>query len=216
MTSTQRFAAVALAGALLLAGFTFGRITDDNNASAEGTKAATTQPTQYAQTSAQVAGPVASNEAGETANVEEQAFYLKDYKVGYDDGYNAGVTGQMGNVPSTDREGYNEGFKEGYGDAVQTRNAPPVQAAPASVITRTVPVAYRGGQQTYYRPAYRPAPVARKRTSKLKTALTIAAPAAIGAGIGVAAGGKKGAAVGALVGGGGGALYHLIKNRNRD
>ncbi|HQR32887.1 MAG TPA: hypothetical protein PLK30_09125, partial [Blastocatellia bacterium] len=65
--------------------------------------------------------------------------------------------------------------------------------------------------QTVYKPATYP--TKRHGSSKLKTALTIAAPAAIGAGIGAAAGGKKGAGVGALIGGGGGALYHLIKNR---
>jgi hypothetical protein len=52
-----------------------------------------------------------------------------------------------------------------------------------------------------------------RRTSKTRTALRIAAPAAIGAGIGAMAGGKKGAGVGALLGGGSGAIYHLIKSR---
>jgi hypothetical protein len=65
---------------------------------------------------------------------------------------------------------------------------------------------------------YRPSGSSARRRgdSKLKTVLTIAAPAAIGAGIGAAAGGGKGAAAGALIGGGGGALYHVLKNRNRD
>lgn len=209
MNSTQRFAAIGLAAALLLSGFVFGRITDGSNATAETSKAAVTQPNQLTQTSAQPAGPA--------VNAEDQAFYLKDFKTGYDDGYHAGATGQMSNVPSTDRAGYNEGFKDGYADAVQGRTerpARPVQPAQVATSTRPVPVVYRGGQQTYYRPAYS-APV-RRRSSKLKTALTIAAPAAIGAGIGAAAGGGKGAAVGALIGGGGGALYHLIKNRHRD
>jgi hypothetical protein len=58
--------------------------------------------------------------------------------------------------------------------------------------------------------------VRRRGDSKLKTVLTIAAPAAIGAGIGAAAGGGRGAAAGALIGGGGGALYQVIKNRDRD
>ncbi|HEX4947105.1 MAG TPA: hypothetical protein VFZ34_10590 [Blastocatellia bacterium] len=53
----------------------------------------------------------------------------------------------------------------------------------------------------------------RRSTTKTRTALRIAAPAAIGAGVGALAGGKKGAAVGALLGGGGGALYHLYKSR---
>lgn len=53
----------------------------------------------------------------------------------------------------------------------------------------------------------------KRRTSKTRTALRIAAPAALGAGIGVLAGGKKGAAAGALIGGGSGAVYHLLKSR---
>jgi len=52
-----------------------------------------------------------------------------------------------------------------------------------------------------------------RSTSKTRTALRIAAPAALGAGIGVLAGGKKGAAAGALIGGGSGAIYHLLKSR---
>lgn len=62
--------------------------------------------------------------------------------------------------------------------------------------------------------AYRPAYYQRRRgSSKTRTALRIAAPAALGAGIGVLAGGKKGAAAGALLGGGSGAIYHLLKSR---
>ena len=60
------------------------------------------------------------------------------------------------------------------------------------------------------------APARRCGNSKLKTVLTIVAPAATGAGIGAAAGGGRGAAAGALIGGGGGALYQALKNRNRN
>lgn len=51
------------------------------------------------------------------------------------------------------------------------------------------------------------------RSSLGRTVLTIAAPAAVAAGVGALVGGKKGAVVGALLGGGGGAAYHLIRNR---
>ena|SRR5215813_2988198 len=66
---------------------------------------------------------------------------------------------------------------------------------------------YRVAGSRYYNPHYR-------RSSKLRTFLTIAAPAAFGAGIGALVGGKKGAGVGALFGGGGGATYYLLKNRH--
>lgn len=67
-----------------------------------------------------------------------------------------------------------------------------------------------------HRAAYRYRSSYVRRNSRgraLRTALTIAAPAALGAGIGALAGGKKGAGVGALLGGGGGALYRLFRDR---
>lgn len=195
MNKTQRIVAVAIAGAMLLAGFVFGRVSDGNRgASAEENQAATSQLTSGA----------APNAVAATANTD-QTFYLKDYKVGYDEGYQAGVSGQTANVINTDREGYNEGFKKGYADAYQAQQNQPA---------KTQAVSSRGGQQLAYKPVA--ARSSSRGNSKLKTALTIAAPAAIGAGIGAAAGGGKGAAAGALIGGGGGALYHVIKNRNRD
>jgi hypothetical protein len=75
---------------------------------------------------------------------------------------------------------------------------------------QTRPAAYRRAAYRNSRPAYYGQ---RRRNSKLRTALQIAAPAAIGAGVGAMIGGKKGAGVGALLGGGGGAVYALIKNR---
>lgn len=188
MNLKQRIIAISIASAILLSGFAFGRITDSPK---------TTSAEENASAQNQFQTTQAASEA--------EAFYLKDFKVGYDEGYNAGLTGQTANIVATDREGYNEGFKKGYADGYQTVNQPSQ--------TNNSRAAYSNGQQVVYKPAY--APAKRKGSSKLKTALTIAAPAAIGAGIGVAAGGKKGAAVGALVGGGGGALYHLIKNRDK-
>ncbi len=184
MTLKQRIIAISAACALLLSGFAFGRVFDSpQSTSAEENKSALTQ--------------------GQTqqAASENENFYLKDFKTGYDEGFQSGLNGQTANIAATDREGYNEGFKKGYADAYQNKQT----------VTQA-PVAYRSGQQVVYKSGSYPA---KKRSSKLKTVLTIAAPAAIGAGIGAAAGGKKGAGVGALVGGGGGALYHLLKNRDR-
>ena len=174
--------AISAACALLLSGFAFGRVFDSpQSTSAEENKSALaqTQPQQAAS--------------------ENENFYLKDFKTGYDEGFQAGVSGQTANIAATDREGYNEGFKKGYADAYQHNQS-------------VAPAADSSERQVVYRSAAAPA---KKRSSKLKTVLTIAAPAAIGAGIGAAAGGKKGAGVGALIGGGGGALYHLMKNRDR-
>ena len=184
-TLHQRKIAIGVATALLLSGFAMGRVFDSPKpASAEESKAALVQT------------PLT-----QPATAGNEAFYLKDFKTGYDDGYQMGLTKQSPNLAVTERAGYNEGFKEGYADSYQLEQRP----------IQGVPVSYRNRPGTVYRTSYAPA---RRRSSKLKTALTIAAPAAIGAGIGVAAGGKKGAAVGALLGGGGGALYHLFKNRD--
>jgi hypothetical protein len=193
MTRTQRILAVALSGALLLGGFAIGRVTDTPKTSAEENHLVSDRTTSATPNLA----------AG-----EQPTFYLSDYKAGYADGYNATLGDSAANVVNTPRVGYNEGYKQGFADAYRTRAgqqmssafAPgPASIAPVRMSYRSVPVVYRGRE--------------RRRSSKLKTALTIAAPAAIGAGIGLAAGGKKGAGVGALVGGGGGALYHLFKNR---
>ncbi|MEW6129964.1 MAG: hypothetical protein AB1757_23215 [Acidobacteriota bacterium] len=205
MTRTHRIIAISLVAALLLTGFAIGRLTQSSNTSA----AETTEP--VASNVPATTTPVNEAPAAETAG-KERDFYLSDFKVGYTDGFNAGVEGQTGTVAETSREGYNDGYKEGYADGVQTQ---------AKSETPGVRVASAGRERVVYRsvdrPVYRTTYVApRKRGSKLKTALTIAAPAAIGAGIGAMFAGKKGAGIGALLGGGGGAIYHLRKNRNRD
>jgi hypothetical protein len=142
------------------------------------------------------------NAAPVAAAPEAQSFYLNDFKSGYSDGYNSGLTGQ-GAALATTRAGYNEGFKTGFADGYQSRADVP--ATTAGIAPQRVVYRSSGrGRATFSE---------RKRNSTLKTVLTIAAPAALGAGVGGAFGGKKGAGVGALLGGGGGALYHLIKNR---
>ncbi|MGH9834180.1 MAG: hypothetical protein ACRD9Y_14265 [Blastocatellia bacterium] len=194
MTRTQRLLAVVIAGAMLVGGFAFGRMAETPKTNAEEGKTALVNST--------------APEAAPQAASENQAFFLSDYKTGYDEGYNAGMNGIASGVNNTTRAGFNEGFKEGYADGYQAKaNQQTLSGSPRPVATGN----RFAQQQLVSRPAAR-----RSGPSKLNTALTIAAPAAIGAGIGVAAGGKKGAAVGALVGGGGGALYHLIKNRDRN
>ncbi len=207
MTRANRIIAFSLVAALLLTGFAIGRFTQSSSTSAAeeirpvaNTLQATNEPT---------GNEVSTREA----TTKERDFYLSDFKVGYTDGYNAGVSGQNSSVPETSRPGYNDGYKEGYSDSLETQakaETPGVTVAP-----RPGRVVYRTVDRPVYRTVERTRYVApRKRGSKLKTALTIAAPAAIGAGIGAIFGGKKGAGIGALLGGGGGAIYHLRKNRD--
>lgn len=198
MTKSQRLLAIALTGGLLLSGFAFGRMTEapKSNAAEEGN----------ASVSQFTAPPTPAINAATNAN---QSFYLSDYKTGYSDGFGAAKNGSTSSLAATDRTGYNEGFKLGYADGFQQQASQ--ETSPATVAAR--PAAFRSSQQQV---VYQPSSTARRRSgnSKLKTVLTIAAPAAIGAGVGAMVGGKKGAGVGALLGGGGGAVYHLIKNRN--
>ncbi len=198
MTQIQRMIAITVSAALLLSAFALGKMSNTSDPVAAEKNAATVSANN----------PTAATTAVSTVNPDAQAFYLTDYKTGYDEGFQQGKTGQGTSVLNSMRTGFNDGFKEGYSAGTETRLAPqPVQ-------TRTVvqPTSYRQARsQVVYqeRPAYQQP----RRSSKMRTALTIAAPAAVGAGIGALAGGKKGAGAGALIGGGGGVLYHLFKNR---
>lgn len=207
MTKSQRILAIVLGAAMLISGFAFGRMAETPETTAEESKSALAAAPTPVSSPMPEASPATSTETASVitgAASENQAFYLSDFKTGYTDGYNAGTSGQSSSVTSTTRAGYNDGFKGGYADGFQAR----------AKRGATRPVTRVARQEVVYRSSG--APVRRRGNSKLKTVLTIAAPAAIGAGIGAAAGGGKGAAAGALIGGGGGALYHLIKNRNRD
>jgi hypothetical protein len=207
MTKSQRILAIVLGAAMLISGFAFGRYAETPKTVAEESKSSLATASSPSSSPAPEASPAASAEAASVttgAAGESQAFYLSDFRTGYTDGYNAGMSGQSSSVTNTTRAGYNDGFKNGYADGFQARAKQGV----------TRPVSRASRQEVVYRPSGSSA--RRRGDSKLKTVLTIAAPAAIGAGIGAAAGGGRGAAAGALIGGGGGALYHIIKNRNRD
>ena len=203
MIRSKRMVAIVIVAALLISGYAFARMAETPKTTAEESKAAlATSPLSSP-------SPVSTSTATTEAASESKAFYLTDFKTGYSDGYNAGLNGQSSSVTNTTRAGYNDGFKDGYADGYQALAKQQTTRASAGPVGSTTRVAQ---QSIVYRPSG--APVRRRGSSKLKTALTIAAPAAIGAGIGAAAGGGRGAAAGALIGGGGGALYHLLKNRN--
>lgn len=209
MTKTQRIMAIALSGVLLLSGFAFGRLTSASpSAAAENTNQPVANSTQ----------PSSSSEANKSAA------YLVDYQTGYREGYNSGLAGQettlatvSTNAAYSERVGYGEGFKLGFADGYRMRGQSGSTLNEISGISYAArPVVYRQGRTVYREGPTRVVYRERKRRggSKLKTALTIAAPAAIGAGIGGIAKGGKGAGIGALIGGGGGALYHLLKKRD--
>ena len=196
MTQIQRILAITVSAALLLSAFALGKISNSSD------PVAAEKPAAVA-----AANSPAPATTAPVSNTEAQQFYLTDFKTGYDEGFQQGKTGENSGVLNSTRAGFNEGFKEGYSAGTESRLQP--QAAK----TRTVvqPTSFSRSSVVYReRPVYRQSS---RGGSKLRTALTIAAPAAVGAGIGAIAGGKKGAGAGALIGGGGGALYHLFKNR---
>src|SRR5215470_4613431 len=203
MTGSKRMLAIIIAAALLISGYAFARMAETPKTTAEESKSALA-PSPSSSPTTESTSPATTEAASEA-----KAFYLTDFKTGYSDGYNSAMNGQSSSVTNTTRAGYNDGFKDGYADGYQALAKQQTTRASAGTVGATNRVAQ---QSIVYRPSG--APVRRRGSSKLKTALTIAAPAAIGAGIGAAAGGGRGAAAGALIGGGGGALYHLLKNRN--
>lgn len=196
MISRTKLAIQAGLGLLLLTGFVVGRYMIPGDAvkafNAENKSAAVVASPS----------PIAAGEA--------QTFYLSDFKTGFSDGYNSGLSGDGAGALNTTRTGYNDGFKQGFAEGYQARVVDNGATTTSSTIVRA-PVRERVVYRTVSRE--RATFSQRRRDSKLKTILTIAAPAAIGAGVGGAFGGGKGAGVGALLGGGGGALYHLIRNR---
>jgi hypothetical protein len=184
-----RLVTIAVFGLLLLAGFAFGRLMAPQGAAQAFNN---TNP--------------AASPSPASAESEADNFYLSDFKTGFSDGYDSALSGDDAGTVRTSRAGYNDGFKQGFAEGYQAR---------VSETSTPVTVVRSGRERVVYRTATQSRPVfsERRGSSKLKTALTIAAPAALGAGVGAAVGGKKGAGVGALLGGGGGALYYLIRNR---
>jgi hypothetical protein len=196
MSRKNKIIGIAIATVLLLGGFAFGRFSDTPGTNAAEENKAAVNPSP-------AGSPLAT-----AAAKEDQQFYLSDFKTGYTDGYNAGLSSDQTSVVATNRTGYNDGYKEGYTDGYQARVNP--QQTVVTTVARPATRVVQREREVVYRSA-----PARKKNSTLKTVLTIAAPAAVGAGVGGAVGGGKGAGVGALIGGGGGALYHLIKNRDQ-
>jgi hypothetical protein len=168
---------------------------------------------------------------------ESTDLYIGDFKTGYADGFNAGVTGlsypEQSAMASNSR-GYLDGFSQGYTDGqgqqstlrsqlCRTAGAAFATAAPAvygesygrsyarRASTRTLgDRAYN--DDYYYSPRER---VDRGIGTTARRALMIAGGTAAGAGLGAVVGGKKGAIIGALVGGGTGTALALTKKPNR-
>jgi hypothetical protein len=159
--------------------------------------------------------------------------YIGDFKSGYADGFNGGVTGlsypDEASMASNARgylDGFSQGYTDGQGQQANLRNRLCHTAGVASLTAS--PAVY--GQSRYARSnrtsssrvlgdrAYNYSSSARYDNgigSTARKAMLIGGGAALGAGLGGAFGGKKGALIGALVGGGGGTALAVSKRPRR-
>lgn len=208
-TVKRKIATIALPVALVASGFALDRLTVSRPASAiaEPQAQAFNNPT-----AATLPVKNAANNVG--VGNGEHDFYLSDYKQGYSEGFRQARNNEEASLVNSSRPGYNEGFKAGYADGYQEEAEDSTKASYSQSPVIAQPVVYRQRRAYAARPYTYSEPRRSRMGPKTKAALRIAAPAAIGAGIGALAGGKKGAGVGALIGGGGGALYHLFKERH--
>jgi hypothetical protein len=159
--------------------------------------------------------------------------YIGDFKSGYADGFNAGVTGLSfpdESSMASNARGYLDGFSQGYTDGQGQ------QANLRSRLCRTAGVAsLTAGSAVYGQSQYGSS--SRTRSSRVlgdrqynyaaarrydngigstaRKAMLIGGGAALGAGLGGAFGGKKGALIGALVGGGTGTALAVTKKPRR-
>lgn len=217
---STKFIAVVLAAVLAAAG-----VLAFSNSGSKSQKA------EFANAPASVVPSAQAAEADPTVNTEA---YLGDFKSGYADGFNSGVSGMSYPDQSTmtnNSRGYLDGFSQGYTDGqsqqaslrtqlCETAGAAAFNASPGYNSSRY----YSSRRATssrvlgdrYDRDSYvRTERVDRGIGTTARRALLIAGGAGAGAGIGGAFGGKKGALIGALVGGGTGTALAYTKKPSR-
>jgi hypothetical protein len=167
---------------------------------------------------------------------ESTDIYIGDFKTGYADGFNAGVSGLSypeQSTMSSNSRGYLDGFSQGYTDGQGQ------QATLRSQLCRTAGAAFAAGSPAVYGESYGNSYARTSRATRTlgdraynddvyyrervdrgigttaRRALMIAGGTAAGAGLGAVVGGKKGAIIGALVGGGTGTALALTKKPSR-
>ncbi|HEX8184988.1 MAG TPA: hypothetical protein VF747_09565 [Blastocatellia bacterium] len=158
--------------------------------------------------------------------------YIGDFKSGYADGFNAGVTGlsypdetSMASSARGYLDGFSQGYTDGQGQQANLRNrlcrtagiasltaSPSVYGTQYARSSRLRSTRVLGDREYNY--AY-----ARRSDngigSTARKAMLIGGGAALGAGFGGAFGGRKGALIGALVGGGTGTALAVTKKPGR-
>lgn len=155
--------------------------------------------------------------------------YISDFKMGYSDGFNEGVSGyaypdQALLADST--RAYTDGFNQGYNDGQSQQAALANRLCSQASVTdsgggvRPQSFSPSGAASSGSAPASqvlgaREEKVDNGLSTNWRRALIIGGGAAAGAGLGGAVGGKKGALIGAAVGGGTGTALALTKKPSR-
>lgn len=180
-----------------------------------------------------LANPEAAQPKSEEATSDA---YLGDYKTGYADGFNAGVSSlayPAASQMASPARGYTDGFAQGYDDGLNQQASLRNQLCDKSTVGQNGEGAGSGAARAYsstraynstrragvagdraYSSETRAARVDHGIGSTARKALLIGGGAAAGAGLGGAIGGGKGALIGALAGGGAG-TYMAMKNKPR-
>jgi hypothetical protein len=178
--------------------------------------------------------PVANSSALASDAQPNTDAYLNDFKAGYADGFNTGVSGasypdeaSMTSNANGYVDGFSQGFTDGQGQQAALRGklcrtgetVSYAQGYGSGVSERSYASSSRGtsavlGDRASYND-YRYAREDRGVGSTTRKALLIAGGAAAGAGLGGALGGKKGALIGALAGGGTGTVLALKNKPSR-
>jgi hypothetical protein len=153
--------------------------------------------------------------------------YVGDFKSGYGDGFNAGVTGlsypDQSSMASNARgylEGFNQGFTDGQNQQANLRNKLCDSRVVGSAYSQESYGSSRrsGSSRVLGARAYNASRVERADNGLSSTArkwLLVGGSTAVGAGLGGAFGGRKGALIGALAGGGAGAYMAIKKKPGR-
>lgn len=218
MTNRHKIIAAIIIGVLAVAGV-----------SAFNTSSTTTRGNKQV-ASATSANAVPAN-TPTAADAETNSYaYISDFKMGYSDGFNEGVSGFAypdQSLLANSTRGYTDGFSQGYNEGQTQQAALANRLCSQASITDGASSGLRqqsygsgGSSSSGSAPSSgvlgaREEKVDNGLSTNTRRALLIGGGAAAGAGLGGAFGGKKGALVGALVGGGTGTALAFTKKPKR-
>jgi len=172
---------------------------------------------------------VASTGAAPATGEGNSYAYISDFKMGYSDGFNEGISGYaypdqalLADSTRAYTDGFNQGYNDGQSQQAALANRLCSQASVTDSTGRLQPQSFTPGGAVGSNSApasqvlgTREEKVDNGLSTNWRRALIIGGGAAAGAGLGGAVGGKKGALIGAAVGGGTGTALALTKKPSR-